>query len=113
MRDEGRPVLLPDNPAPHITDWLLEIGPTVSGAMGESAISWQEIEAWQRSTGIELDAWESRTIRKLSQAFIGQRHDAKARDCPAPFTGKAEQIADRRADVAMRIRAALGSRARK
>lgn len=76
---------LPPNPMPHLTGWLFEIGPTASGGMGPSVIGWQEIAAWQGLTGIELDAWEAKTLRSLSAEFLGMMNEAKEPACPAPY----------------------------
>lgn len=53
--------------------------------MGEGPIAWTDITAWQSLTGIELQPWEARTIRRLSIAFVHQRSEAKEPDCPAPY----------------------------
>ena len=76
--------------------------------MGEGPVSWAEITEWQRNTGIELDAWEARTIRRLSQVFVSQRHDAEKADCPAPFHGGRSAMISRRESVAQKIAAAFG-----
>lgn len=76
---------MPPNPAPHIFDWLLDIGPAISGAMGDGPIEWRDMAAWEHHTGIELDPFEARTIRRLSRAYLAQRYDAKKPDCPPPY----------------------------
>ncbi len=53
--------------------------------MGDKAISHQELEAWQRNSGIELDSWQARTLHRLSIDYLVQSHSAKARDCKPPF----------------------------
>lgn len=58
--------------------------------MGESPIGWQDIAAWEHLTGIELDVWEARTIRRLSLAFLSQRQKAEKPDCPEPMLDEAE-----------------------
>lgn len=86
MQDRGEAPSLPENPAPHLIDWFLEIGPTVSAGMVEAPIGWPDMAAWQGLTGIELDPWEARTIRRMSSAFISQRQDAKKPGCPPPWS---------------------------
>lgn len=108
MEAQEKPVLYPDNPAPHITDWLMDIGPTVPAGMGEAPISWEALDAWTRRTGIELDVWEARTIRRLSSAFIAQRYDAKKPACPAPYNG-VEQPAEVRDMVSEQFKALIGA----
>lgn len=86
MKDTDGPIFWPPNPAEHITDWLMEIGPT----MGDRVVTEQELVAWQSNSGIELDAWESRTIRRLSRAYLAQHYAAEEPDCPQPFTSDDE-----------------------
>lgn len=109
LQAREQPILLPYNPAPHITDWLLEIGPTVSGAMGEGPISWQDMAAWQQLTGIELLPFEARTVRHLSHTFLAQRHDARKPDCPPPYAGLKEDIVSNREMVARQLKAAFSN----
>ncbi len=63
--------------------------------MGEGPIGWADMAAWQSLTGIELDAWEARTIRRLSQAFVAQRHESEKPGCPSPCEEPAEAVNDR------------------
>lgn len=65
--------------------YLFEVGPTIPAGMGEGPVTHSEIDAWQNNTGIQLNAWESRTLRRLSQDYAGQSHKSTARDCPAPW----------------------------
>lgn len=101
MKERDEAPYWPPNPAPHITDWLVEIGPT----MGDAVVTEQELVAWQLNSGVELDAWEARTIRRLSTAFLAQSDKARKPDCLAPYTGSEEQIVVRRDGIANRIRA--------
>jgi len=73
---------MPDNPAPHVVEWWMEIGPTAP----DGAICWQEMAAWERLTGVELAPWEARAIRRMSSAFLAQRHEARKPNCPPPYT---------------------------
>lgn len=72
---------MPSIDAEFIVGYLYDIGPT----MGDKAISHQEIESWQRNTGIDLDAWQTRTLHRLSVEYLVMSHNAKARDCQPPF----------------------------
>lgn len=105
MKERGEAPLWPPNPAPHMTEWLIEIGPTTAGTMGEAPISWQDLTEWQRNVGIVLDAWEARVIRRMSEAFLSQRHESEKPSCIAPFLGDAEAVAVTRANVAQRVKA--------
>lgn len=90
MKAERRDIVLPDNPAPHLTDWFLEIGP----ASGDGPLGWQDIAAWSAQIGVELDPWETRTLRRLSEAFVNQRAVARKPNCPEPRL-QADEIATR------------------
>jgi len=107
MKRAGELIVLPDNPAPHIAEWLFEIGPTVPNGMGEAAIGWPDIDAWCRRTGIDLDPWEARTIRRLSKAFIAQRHDARKPDCLAPYAGVVIDVEAQDAKVTSQFKAMM------
>lgn len=88
---------LPPNSVPYLTDWLFEIGPTVSGGMGPSPIGWRDMEAWQALTGVELLPWEAKLLRRLSYDFIAQMQDAKKMDCPDPWVPEQDTAANREA----------------
>lgn len=76
---------LPPNPAPHIVNRLVEIGLTEANGMGMSPLSWREIMEWQRATGVTLDPWEARLIRRLSNEYIAESRRAESENCPAPW----------------------------
>lgn len=76
---------MPPCQARHLVYYLFEIGPTVATGMGEDAIGHAELQAWQANTGIALNAWEARTLRRLSLAYVAQSYKAKKPDCPAPW----------------------------
>jgi len=80
---------VPPNPLPYLTGWLFEIGPTASSGMGPTVIGWQDIAAWQGLTGIEVDPWEARALRRLSADFLNMTHEAKDASCPPPFASQA------------------------
>lgn len=86
----------PDMPlcsAVHIIGYLYEIGPTESSGLGQSPISHSEIESWQNNTGIELNSWESRTIRQLSIIYSNECIAARDYSCPAPHTSEEMEVA--------------------
>lgn len=113
MIERDEPIFYPDNPAPHLTDWFLDIGPATATGMGEVPLGWLEIDAWCERTGIDLDPWEARTIRSLSRAYVGQRHDARKRDCPPPYDPQAENEALQQAKVDEQFKAMLTAFTRK
>jgi len=82
---ENEELAMPPCDAGHMIDYLFEIGPTQVAGMGEAPISHAEIEAWQRNTGIELNSWEARTLRKLSAEYLTESMNATQPQCPAPW----------------------------
>ena len=88
MKADGIAIDLPANPAPYLTDWLKEVGPLGSTGMGPAPLQWGEIRDWQTLMGIELSAWEARTLHGLSRDFHDQMHKAKEPTCPAPYVDR-------------------------
>jgi hypothetical protein len=76
---------IPDNPMPFIIDRLMEIGPTETAGMGRAPISWQSIQAWRVETGVRMNPWQSRLLRRLSAAYLVEMQAAENPDRPAPF----------------------------
>lgn len=76
---------MPPNPAPHITERLIEIGLTEAAGMGVGPISWPTIDAWQRVTGVRLAPWVARLIRRLSTEYVAFSHAAESENCPPPW----------------------------
>ncbi len=81
-------------------------GPALSSGMGQFPLTHLELEAMQRNTGIELDAWEARTLRRLSSEWLAESHAAEAHDRPAPY---AEMSDERRHDLAKHIKSLFRS----
>lgn len=108
MDADGQPIPMPDNPARYLSAWLLEIGPSVAAGMGEGPIGWSDLTAWERLTGVELSPWEARTLRRMSQAFVAERHDAKKPECPPPWRGDDAEVMAQRDVVSAKIKAAFG-----
>lgn len=100
------PVQMPPNPAPHITDRLLEIGLTEAAGMGAAPLSWREIDAWCSRTAVDLDPWEARLLRKLSVAYLAEGRKAESENAPPPWRA---EVTQRERDVeTANLRALLG-----
>lgn len=84
-RDGDDALQMPPCDAYYLIPYLFEIGPTVAAGMSEGAIGHCEVQAWQANTGIELNAWEARSLRRLSLVYLGESFKAKKPDCPAPW----------------------------
>jgi len=68
----------------YLVEYLWEAGASLSTGMGSVPLTWQELKAWQEQTGIELQPWELRIIRKASQEYVVQAQEAHKPDCPPP-----------------------------
>jgi hypothetical protein len=87
MRTRGIEPALPECDTMHLVHFLLEIGPDhASGPIPHS-----EIESWQRNTGMTLNPWEARTLRRLSSDYLGQSYRSRDPNCPAPDDEVREQ----------------------
>lgn len=76
---------MPDCNDLHLIEYLFEIGPVLSGGMGEAPLNHAEIDAWQRNTGINLTAWEARTLRRLSASYLAEMQASAQADRPSPW----------------------------
>ena len=97
MKESGLRLPIPNNPAPHLTDWLFDIGPVVPGGMGMARIGWQDIAAWQSVTGHELAPWEASLLRSLSGEYLAMQNEASDPQTPAPWIDQASVEANREA----------------
>ncbi|WP_235530339.1 hypothetical protein [Sphingomonas sp. Leaf62] len=79
------PVAMPPNRLPHMISRWIEIGMTAGGGMAPAALSWLEINEWQKSSCITLCPWESRTIHALSVAYVAEGRRAEEEACPPPW----------------------------
>lgn len=48
----------------------MQVGRSRQGGFGVTALSLQEIEAWQRLYGVRLTPWELDTIIELDAVFV-------------------------------------------
>lgn len=76
---------LPEVVCQYLLGYFMEIGPVAAGGFGVAPVSHAEIEAWQRNTGIRLDPWEARAIRRASVAFVRTSHEAADENAEAPW----------------------------
>lgn len=83
--EEGEELEMPPCDSAYLLAYLFELGPTVSNGMGDAPISHGEIESWMRNTGVALNPWECRVLKRLSVDYMRESHKASARDCPAPW----------------------------
>lgn len=75
MAEQRARGVTPDMPpvsqhAAHILGWWLDVGPAMSGGMGDVEISYGEIVAWSKATGTPVEPWQAQLLRRLSGAYI-------------------------------------------
>lgn len=69
----------------HVLGYLWQWGPTLSGSMGQVALSHVDLVACQSNTGIELSEWEATTLVRLSREYLGESSAAAKPDREPPF----------------------------
>jgi hypothetical protein len=69
----------------YLLEYLSEIGEARHNGQTLSPIDWQEIRAWQSATGMQLSAWDAKTLRHLSAAYVAQYWEAGEPNCPPPW----------------------------
>jgi len=95
---------LPDiDPAlTYLIGWLMEAGPMSAAGIGPVPLTWLDLDAWQRCTGVRVQPWEARLLRRLSGDYLDELNNAEAHDAPAPWIP--ESTVERRTKVATHIR---------
>lgn len=81
----GHAPRMPECDALYLYEYLLEIGPTE----GNAKLSSREILAWMQCTGVELSAWEFRTVRALSGEFLAESERSFDPNAIAPWADPA------------------------
>lgn len=89
----------------YMIGYLFDAGPAMYGGMGASPLSHSEIAAWQENTATPLNAWECRTLKRLSHAYLVMQQQAEAPDCPEPFMPEPEPATQ--AEVSAKVQSAL------
>lgn len=69
----------------YIIQILMDIGPSMSGGMGPSPITWQELLSYCQATRTNLSRWEFETLRTLSEIFCQKYAEYDDNDAAAPF----------------------------
>lgn len=110
MEGRGETPTLPPIAHKHLVSWWLEIGPTSPGAMGDAPLSVRQIADDMEVLGVTLDPWEARAIRRMSSAFVSQRHDARKPGCPAPYSEVPQEARDKVSDQFAAMMGVFGKR---
>lgn len=115
--EDYQPHMPPVEAGQHLIDYLWEVGPVVAAGAGIAPVPHSEILAWQQNTGIDLDSWEVRTLRRLSEEYLSQSIASEKPDARPPWTPEVLTPQDREAvskQVSMTLRAiALDQRKRR
>lgn len=78
--------------------YLVEIIQDIGVSEGRAPLSWKEIEAFQKVTGIPLALWEAKIIRTASQAYVqalGQYTDSGEMSPLEAQGQKKQEVGDR------------------
>lgn len=92
LRDSYMPEMPPLDDGGYLVGYLLEIGPVQASGMGQGPISHESILAWQTLTGIELQPWEARALRRLSGEYLSEQHRAEKLGVEPPWKPEGEEI---------------------
>lgn len=85
----------------HLIEILFEIGPIKPAGMGGAVgIDEADLHAWQCNQGVDLSAWEARTLRKLSREYAHMLSQASEPNCPAPYVSDEYINAEKRKQIA-------------
>jgi hypothetical protein len=79
---QNLPIEMPPVSAGYVLDYLYELGVS----LGDQPLTHGEIESWQKNTGIELDSFEARTLKKLSEAYMRESISARDADAETAWT---------------------------
>lgn len=84
---------LPPLPPPfaYLIEYLFDAGPTSPSGTGSVALTWADLEAWQRGSGVSLSPWTARLLRKMSSEYLLQSVKAVAWDAPPPWDREADR----------------------
>lgn len=103
MEQAGHDIQLPAlGVARHLVAHLLDAGPIVLNANGSAPLSWTDIDAWARITGVRLQTWEARGLRRLSLEYMTCAQRAQEPNCPPPYNQEPEP--DKRERIGSELR---------
>jgi hypothetical protein len=84
LQDDDYQPEMPPVDAEYLIAYLFEVGPTMAAGGYPGPLTHEELRAWMDLTGIDLEPWEVRFLRRLSGDYLAESHRAEKRDCPAP-----------------------------
>lgn len=69
------------SPCDYMAALMFEIGPVHQSG----AVSWSEIEAYSRQTGVKLNPWEAQTLRNMAISYLNEYNSARDVNRVPPF----------------------------
>lgn len=93
---------MPECRAEYLLGILFEIGLT----LGDHPLTHGEIESYQRNIGIKLNAWEIRTIKRLSETYLNESYKATDIDADSAWSDPSGYLSKKFIND-MRVRASL------
>jgi hypothetical protein len=82
---DGSEVVYPPCEMMYMVDYLFSCGPVLSGAMGASPLTHQEIYAWQHNLHVDLCPWEANALREMSRQYLSELLQSDKHDSPPPW----------------------------
>lgn len=71
--------------------YLFDAGPMSAGGQSQSPLTWADLQAWERGSGITLHPWQARLLRALSAEYLSESLTADAHDAPPPWVREADR----------------------
>lgn len=84
MNAAGVPLGIPDvGPGQYLLNALFDMGPTICGAFGETAVDWPTLTSFAQCTDVPFEAWELRALKDMSARYLeGRRAGADHNSIP-------------------------------
>lgn len=84
---------------------LFEAGPVSQAGEHQIPITWSDLDAWQRGSGVSLPPWQLHLIRRLSADYLTEVMAARDPARPPPWEMNLD--ADRRTRIAKHVKKIL------
>ena len=76
----------------YLLEFLQELGIYSSTGFGLAPLTFCEIQAWKTTTETNINGWESRMLRFLSCAYVGQHNISDDITCIAPYSEERQML---------------------
>ncbi len=68
-----------------LTQCFMQLGVAMNGGMAQSAVTWQEIDAYCNRSGNDLNYWECDQLIKMSRAYVSAVSRFKDHEAEPPY----------------------------